>query len=181
MHAGVGTNDSALGEDGVLDIDTSISLETTWHAMEELVSLGLVRSIGISNYDILRLLSLCEDQACCESDRNSLILPARVSGQVLSEARNLRHSPHSARRCSGEHRTGLAEKYKKTPAQIALRWGIQRNTVVIPKTSKLTRLKENFEVFDFELSKKDMELIRTMDRNYRTNIQPRFWGIDLYA
>ena len=47
MHAGVGTTDSAIGEDGVLDIDTTISLESTWHAMEELVSLGLVRSIGI--------------------------------------------------------------------------------------------------------------------------------------
>ncbi|XP_027353883.1 NADP-dependent D-sorbitol-6-phosphate dehydrogenase-like isoform X2 [Abrus precatorius] len=51
-HTGVGTTDSPLADDGVLDIDTSISLETTWHAMEELVSLGLVRSIGISNYDI---------------------------------------------------------------------------------------------------------------------------------
>ena len=47
LHAGVGTTDSALGEDGVLDIDTTISLETTWHAMEDLVSKGLVRSIGI--------------------------------------------------------------------------------------------------------------------------------------
>lgn len=45
--AGVGTTDSALDEDGVLEIDTTISLETTWHAMEDLVSMGLVRSIGI--------------------------------------------------------------------------------------------------------------------------------------
>ncbi|CAI8599991.1 unnamed protein product [Vicia faba] len=51
-HTGVGTTDSALGEDGVLDIDTTISLETTWHVMEGLVSSGLVRSIGIINYDI---------------------------------------------------------------------------------------------------------------------------------
>ncbi|XP_066372660.1 NADP-dependent D-sorbitol-6-phosphate dehydrogenase-like isoform X1 [Miscanthus floridulus] len=48
-HTGVGTTSSALGDDGVLDIDSTISLETTWHAMEELVSMGLVRSIGISN------------------------------------------------------------------------------------------------------------------------------------
>lgn len=47
MYAGVGATASALDEDGVLEIDTSVSLETTWHAMEELVSMGLVRSIGI--------------------------------------------------------------------------------------------------------------------------------------
>ncbi|KDO42308.1 hypothetical protein CISIN_1g021693mg [Citrus sinensis] len=46
-HTGVGTTDSALDADGVLEIDTTISLETTWHAMEDLVSMGLVRSIGI--------------------------------------------------------------------------------------------------------------------------------------
>ncbi|KAL5081620.1 hypothetical protein RYX36_010041 [Vicia faba] len=51
-NTGVGTTDSALGEDGVLDIDTTISLQTTWNAIEGLVSSGLVRSIGISNYDI---------------------------------------------------------------------------------------------------------------------------------
>lgn len=47
IHAGVGETGSPLTEDGVLDIDTTISLETTWHAMEDLVSKGLVRSIGI--------------------------------------------------------------------------------------------------------------------------------------
>lgn len=47
LNIGIGTTASALDEDGVLDIDTTISLETTWHAMEETVSLGLVRSIGI--------------------------------------------------------------------------------------------------------------------------------------
>lgn len=76
---------------------------------------------------------------------------------------------------------GLAEKYNKTVAQVILRWGIQRNTVVIPKSSKLERLQENFNILDFELTKEDMDLIKSLDRNYRTNQPAKFWGIDLYA
>ncbi|MCL7048095.1 hypothetical protein MKW94_019978 [Papaver nudicaule] len=75
----------------------------------------------------------------------------------------------------------LAKKYKKTIAQLVLRWGIQRHTVVIPKSSKLQRLEENFEVLDFELAKEDMELIKNADRKYRTNQPAKFWGVDLYA
>jgi len=52
---------------------------------------------------------------------------------------------------------------------------------VIPKTSKVERLQENFEVFDFEISSEDMEKIKAIDRNYRTNQPAKFWGIDLYA
>jgi diketogulonate reductase-like aldo/keto reductase len=76
---------------------------------------------------------------------------------------------------------GLAKKHKKSVAQIVLRWNIQRNTVVIPKTSKLERLKENFQVFDFKLAKEDMDLIKTIDRKYRTNQPGKYWGIDVYA
>ncbi|KAM3295817.1 hypothetical protein ACQJBY_038243 [Aegilops geniculata] len=142
-HTGVGTTGSALGDDGVLDIDTTITLETTWHAMEDLVSMGLVRSIGISNYDIF------------------------LTRDCLAYAKI---KPAS-----------LAEKYGKTPAQLVLRWGLQRNTVVIPKTSKVERLEENFAVFDFDISVEDMEKIKALDRNYRTNQPAKFWGINLYA
>uniref|UniRef100_A0A5B7B264 Putative NADP-dependent D-sorbitol-6-phosphate dehydrogenase-like n=1 Tax=Davidia involucrata TaxID=16924 RepID=A0A5B7B264_DAVIN len=196
-HTGVGTTGSALGEDGVLDIDTTISLETTWHAMEELVSMSLVRSIGISNYDIF-LTRDCLAYAKVKPavnqiethpyfQRDSLVKFCQKHGICVTA-----HTPlggavantewFGSVSCLGDPvLKGLAEKYKKTVAQIALRWGIQRNTAVIPKTSKLQRLEENFEIFNFELTKEDMDLINSMDRKSRTNQPAKFWGMDLYA
>lgn len=196
-HTGVGTTDSALGEDGVLDIDTTISLESTWHNMEELVSMGLVRSIGISNYDIF-LTRDCLAYAKVKPavnqiethpyfQRESLVKFCQKHGVSITA-----HTPLGGAAANNEWfgsvsclddpvLKGLAEKYKKTAAQIVLRWGIQRNTVVIPKSSKLERLEENFQVFDFELNKEEMDLIKSMERSYRTNQPAKFWGIDLYA
>ncbi|KZV53454.1 aldo-keto reductase [Dorcoceras hygrometricum] len=196
-HTGVGTTDSALGEDGVLDIDTTVSLETTWHAMESLVSMGLVRSIGISNYDIY-LTRDCLAYAKVKPavnqiethpyfQRDSLVKFCQKHGVCVTA-----HTPLGGAAANTEWfgsvsclddsvLQGLAKKYNKTVAQIALRWGIQRNTVVIPKSSKPDRLEENFHVCDFEISREDMELIKSVDRNYRTNQPAKFWGIDLYA
>ncbi|WVZ78096.1 hypothetical protein U9M48_025860 [Paspalum notatum var. saurae] len=196
-HTGVGTTSSALGDDGVLDIDTTISLETTWHAMEELVSMGLVRSIGISNYDIF-LTRDCLAYAKIKPavnqiethpyfQRDSLVKFCQKHGICVTA-----HTPLGGSTANTEWFgsvsclddpviKSLAEKYGKTPAQLVLRWGLQRNTVVIPKTSKVERLQENFEVFNFDISGEDMEKIKAIDRNYRTNQPAKFWGIDLYA
>lgn len=61
--------------------------------------------------------------------------------------------------------TGLAAKHNKTPGQIVLKWGVQRGTPVIPKTMKKERLSENACLFDFELSKEDMDAMNALDRN----------------
>lgn len=196
-HTGVGTTDSAIGEDGVLDIDTTISLETTWHAMEDLVSMGLVRSIGISNYDIFLTrdcLAYSKVKPAVNQiethpyfQRDSLVKFCQKHGICVTA-----HTPLGGADANTEWfgsvsclenqvLKDLAKKYKKTAAQVVLRWGIQRNTVIIPKTSKLERLKENFQVFDFELAKEDMDLINSIDRKYRTNQPAKLWGIDLYA
>ncbi|KAF3671942.1 NADP-dependent D-sorbitol-6-phosphate dehydrogenase [Capsicum annuum] len=196
-HTGVGTTDSALGEDGVLDIDTTISLETTWHGMENLVSLGLVRSIGISNYDVFLTrdcLAYSKVKPAVNQiethpyfQRESLVKFCQKHGICVTA-----HTPLGGAAANAEWfgtvscledpaLKCLAEKYKKTVAQVILRWGIQRNTVVIPKSSKLERLQENFNVLVFELTKEDMDVIKSLDRNYRTNQPAKFWGIDLYA
>lgn len=75
----------------------------------------------------------------------------------------------------------IADKHKKTVPQIVLRWGIQRKIAVIPKTSKFERLEENFQIFDFDLDKNDMELIKSLDRKARTNQPGKYWGVDVYA
>lgn len=196
-HTGVGTTDSALDEDGVLEIDTNVSLETTWHAMEDLVSMGLVRSIGISNYNIFltrdclayskvkpavnqiethpyfqrdSLVKFCQKHGICVTAHTPL--GGAVANTELFGSVSCLDDPVLK---------GLAAKYKRTVAQIVLRWSIQRNIVVIPKTSKLERLEQNFQVFDFELTKEDMDLIKSLERNYRINNPAKFWGIDLYA
>ncbi|KAI3860562.1 hypothetical protein MKX03_033552 [Papaver bracteatum] len=151
----VGTTGSALDDEGVLEIDTTISLETTWHAMEDLVSKGLVRIAQIvlrwgiqNNYDVF----LTRD---CTA--YSKVKPA--VNQIETHPYFQRES--RVKFCQKHGICALAEKYKKTVAQIVLRWGIQRNTIVIPKSSKLERLEENFKVFDFELTKvEDMESIK---------------------
>ncbi|KAM7479369.1 hypothetical protein LguiA_027582 [Lonicera macranthoides] len=196
-HTGVGETGSAIGEDGVLDIDTTVSLESTWHAMEDLVSTGLVRSIGISNYDIFLTrdcLAYSKVKPAVNQiethpyfQRESLVKFCQKHGICVTA-----HTPLGGAIANTEWfgsvsclddpvLRGLAEKYKKTVAQIVLRWGIQRKTVVIPKSSKAGRLEENYKVFDFELSKEDMDIIQGLDRNYRTNQPAKFWGIDLYA
>ncbi|KAI4339175.1 hypothetical protein MLD38_024142 [Melastoma candidum] len=196
-HTGVGTTASALGDDGVLDIDTTISLETTWHAMEDLVAAGLVRSIGISNYDIFLTrdcLAYSKVKPAVNQiethpyfQRDSLVKFCQKHGICVTAHTPLGGSVANTEwfgsvSCLDEPvLKGLAKKYNKTVAQVVLRWGIQRNTVVIPKSSKSERLKENIEVFDFELSEEDMGIIKSIDKEYRTNQPARFWGINLYA
>ncbi|XP_050363733.1 NADP-dependent D-sorbitol-6-phosphate dehydrogenase-like [Argentina anserina] len=196
-HTGVGATGSALDEEGVLEIDTTISLETTWHAMEDLVYNGLARSIGISNYDIFLTrdcLAYSKVKPAVNQiethpyfQRDSLVKFCLKHGISVTA-----HTPLGGAAANTEWfgsvsalddpvLKNLAEKYNKTVAQVALRWGIQRHTVVIPKTSKLERLKENFQVFDFEISKEDMDLIKKVDKKLRTNQPAKFWGVDLYA
>jgi D-xylose reductase len=62
-----------------------------------------------------------------------------------------------------------ARRHGKSPAQVLLRWGVQRGTAVIPKTTRSERLRENFDIFNFELSVDEMSAITSLNRNRRFN------------
>ena len=66
----------------------------------------------------------------------------------------------------------VAEKVGKTPAQVVLRWHVQRSDIVFPKSVSPSRMKENFEIFDFELSSEDMEEISALDRGEDGRVGP---------
>ncbi|KAI3889872.1 hypothetical protein MKX03_017795 [Papaver bracteatum] len=144
--------------------------------MEDLVSKGLVRSIGISNYDIFLArdcLAYSKVKPAVNQiethpyfQRESLIKFCQKHGICVTT-----HTPLGGAAANTEWFgsvsclddpaiKALAKKYKKKVAQVVLRWGIQRNTVVIPKSSKLEGLEENFKVFDFEQTKEDMKSIK---------------------
>lgn len=69
----------------------------------------------------------------------------------------------------------IADSHKKTPAQVMLRWAIQRGTIVIPKSVHASRVIENIQVFDFALTDKEMKEMRDLDKRYRFNNRTFLW------
>jgi len=75
----------------------------------------------------------------------------------------------------------IAKKYERTPAQIALKWAIQRGTIVIPKSASESRVKENFELDDLELSEEDMQAITALDQQ-KIFVNPiKWWGFPYFV
>ena len=143
-----------------------------WRALEDLYEEGVLRAIGVSNFYPDRLVDIA-----------SFAKIAPMINQVETHPHNQQSNAkkwmekyqiqHEAWAPFGEGRNGLFEdvilaeigaKYGKTTAQVILRWHIQRNTVVIPKSTHYERMVQNIDIFDFKLSKEDMDRIATLDR-----------------
>ncbi|XP_067656994.1 aldo-keto reductase family 1 member B7-like isoform X2 [Haliotis asinina] len=159
----------------------------TWKAMESLVEKGLTRSIGVSNFNseqIQRILQMeglkyapvnnqVEINPYNTSDK--LISFCREKGIVVTAYSPLGSADHPRFKSETNFRRvfdepslqQLAKKYGKSIAQVILRWGIQRNTVVIPKSVTPSRIQENFQVFDFQLTEEDMKVVSALNRNFR--------------
>ena len=143
----------------------------SWRAMEELYREGAVRAIGVSNFQPDRLVDLIlhnevvpavnqvETHPFCQQPEAAAVMPSE-GGQIESwapfaEGRNNLFGNGTL--------VSLAAKYRKSVAQVVLRWLIQRGVVVIPKSVRPERMAENIAVFDFHLAPEDMDLIATLD------------------
>ena len=143
----------------------------SWRAMEELYKDGKLKAIGVSNIHPDRVMDLIvfNDVVPAVNQIETHPFYQRHDDQQFLKENGIQHeswAPFAEGKnntFSNELLVSIGEKYDKSAAQVVLRWLIQREVVVIPKTVKKNRMKENFNVFDFELSDEDMESIRSLD------------------
>ena len=144
-----------------------------WHAMEELYKEGRIRSIGVSNFMPDRLVDLILHNEITPAVNQVETNPfyQQIKAEAFMQEKGV-HVESWAPFAEGKNNmfqnetlAAIAGKYGKSIAQVILRWLIQRNIVVIPKSIRKERIIENFNVFDFELTKEDMKKIAALDTN----------------
>ena len=144
-----------------------------YRALEDLYDEGKIKAIGISNFYPDRMVDLASFTRIKPMINQIEIHPYHQ--QVFSKEWHDKYGLQlEAWAPFGEGRKNMFElselkeigdKYGKTVAQVILRWHLQRGIVVIPKSTHLERMKENFNVFDFELAQEDMDVISKLDKN----------------
>ncbi|MGB5141679.1 MAG: aldo/keto reductase [Trichococcus flocculiformis] len=146
-----------------------------WKDMEKAVAEGKVKSIGLSNFESERLEEVLAAatikpsvlQVECHPYYQQNDLKKRIApfNTVIESWYPLGHG--DAALIEEAVFTKLAEKYGKTNAQIILRWHIQEGIIVFPKSSNPVHIKENIDIFDFELTEEEMNEIRQLDKGFR--------------
>ncbi|MEK3921410.1 MULTISPECIES: aldo/keto reductase [Paenibacillus] len=142
-----------------------------WRAMEELYHEGKIRAIGVSNFLPDRLMDLIVHNEVVPVINQIETHPfqQQVDSAVFMKEQGIQHqswSPFAEGRnnlFSNEVLVSIAEKHNKSVAQVVLRWLVQRDVVVIPKSVRKERLIENFDIFDFVLSPEEIATISKLD------------------
>lgn len=148
----------------------------TWKAFEYLYKTGKVKSIGVCNFKIGHLEELKKTAEIMPMVNQIEIHPQSSKNDMLSycEENNIQLVAWSpimrGKLFSNELMINLAEKYKKTIAQIILRWHFQKGVIPIPKSSNEERIKENLNIFDFELSINDMKAIDLLNEGNNVSV-----------
>jgi 2,5-diketo-D-gluconate reductase A len=151
---------------------------STWKTLQEFYREGRARSIGVSNFQIGHLERLAAETDVVPAVNQVEVHPyfsndaVRAYGQdhqIATEA----WSPIAQGKVLGDPAiTQIAAKIGRTPAQVVLRWHLQRGDIVFPKSATPSRMQENFELFDFELGPADLGSISALDRGEPGRIGP---------
>jgi methylglyoxal/glyoxal reductase len=146
-----------------------------WRAMVHLLREGKARAIGVSNYTIGDLKEILQDSDVVPAVNQVEFHPFLYQNDLLSfcEKNSIQLEAYSpltrGKRLNNPTVLAIAKKYgNKTPAEVLIRWSLQHNLVVIPKSVHEDRILENSQVFDFELGAEDMKLLDSLNENLQT-------------
>ncbi len=150
----------------------------SWTALTKLLKDGKCRSIGVSNYTIQHLTELLEDADVVPMVNQVEFSPFLYQKQLLGycEKNKIQVEAYSplTQGAKLNHPTiqQIAKKHSKTPAQVLIRWSLQHNLVTIPKSVREERIRENSQVFDYNLTSEDMRILDSLDENFRNSWDP---------
>ena len=152
-----------------------------WRAMEELYEQGKIRAVGVCNFLPDRLLDLCKNVRIRPMINQIEHHPHDQRDEELALMKKMGVQPEAwapfAEGLKGMFSEPLilelAQKYHKTPGQILLRWNIENGCVVIPKTVHESRMRENLDIWDFQLSKQDLERMKELDKGVPSMLDTR--------
>ena len=154
-----------------------------WPGMERAYESGYARSIGVSNFNVKELDIVLAD-ARVRPTVNQIQFSAFKYRRALLDACEERdialeaYSPLTTGRNLGDERVAaIAERLGRTPAQVLLRWCVERDLVVIPKWTHRERIEENGQIFDFELGDEDMATLDALDETGGTDraLERKWW------
>ena len=148
----------------------------TWRAFEHLYETGKVKAIGVCNFKVEHLEELKKTAKIMPMVNQVEIHPFSTKNNIINYCKDnnikvVAWSPISRGRVlSNELMIDLSQKYKKSIVQIVLRWHMQKGVIPIPKSSNENRIKENIDIFDFEISSEDMKAIDSLDEGYDMSV-----------
>jgi diketogulonate reductase-like aldo/keto reductase len=146
----------------------------TWKAMIQLLNEGKTRAIGVSNFEVFHLQEIFQNFDVIPSVNQVEFHPFLFQEKLLEFCKNSNiqleaYCPLTRGQRLNHHiLVGLAKKYGKSSAQILIRWNLQHGLVVIPKSIHENRIRENIQVFDFQLEETDMKLLNSLNEDLHT-------------
>lgn len=150
----------------------------TWKAMIRIYEEGKARAIGVSNYTEKHIDELIKDTPIVPGVNQFEMTPYLYQKNLAQHCLKNRiqiesYSPFAQGKKIDEPRlVALANKYGKTPGQMLIRWSIEHNFIVLPKSVTPSRIKENAEVFDFRITQEDLEYMDSWNENFRVAWNP---------